>query len=62
MKRVSIHPLPTGEWILDLEGPFITVTPEQLLRCCTAGVGPAHSSYRGVTTPGLLFDGLTVSR
>jgi hypothetical protein len=60
VETMSLHPLPTGEWILDLGGAYVTTTPEELSRCCAAGVGPALSSYRGVVTPALLFEGLEV--
>lgn len=57
---ISIDPLPTGEWVLDLGGAFVTTAPEEMLRCCVAGVGAERSSHRGVVTPALLFEGLDV--
>jgi hypothetical protein len=60
VETFSLHPLPTGEWILDIGGRFVTTTPEELSRCCVAGLGPAQSSQKGVETPALLFEGLEV--
>jgi hypothetical protein len=60
VEAISLHPLPTGEWVLDLGGAFVTTTPEELSRGCMAGVGPVRSSHRGVETPALLFEGLEV--
>jgi len=60
VEAISLHPLPTGEWVLDLGGAFLTTTPEELARGCVAGVGPVRSTHRGVETPALLFEGLEV--
>ena len=60
VEALSIHPLPTGQWVLDLGGTFVTTTPEEMLNCCIAGVGADRSSYRGVETPSLLFEGLDI--
>lgn len=60
VETLSLHPLPSGEWILDLGRGFVTTTPEELSRCCVAGLGPARSSQKGVETPALLFEGLEV--
>jgi hypothetical protein len=60
VESLSIHPLATGHWVLDIGGGFVTTTPEELLRCCVAGVGPKCASHRGVVTPALRFEGLGV--
>jgi hypothetical protein len=57
---LSIHPLPDGRWVLDLGGLFVTTHPDEMLNCCVAGVGANRSSYRGVETPALLFEGLEI--
>jgi hypothetical protein len=74
VSRLSLHPLPSGQWILDIDGALlsggapgpvaagvmISTTPEELVRKCVAGCGTAVLSHRGVRTPALLFDGLRV--
>jgi len=60
VEAISIHPLPTGQWVLDLGGAYVTTTPAEILNCCIAGVGEDRSSHRGVVTPALLFEGLEV--
>lgn len=67
---LSLHPLPADRWMLELAGVFfeggeaalgfdgsiVSTTPSRLIESCTGAVGPARPSYRGVVTPGLLFD------
>jgi len=74
VSRLSLHPLPSGRWILDIDGALlsggapgpvaaggmVSTTPEELVQKCVAGCGAAVLSHRGVRTPALLFDGLRV--
>jgi hypothetical protein len=59
--RARIHPL-GSEWVVEIEpGPgWIRTTPLDLAQRCLGGVGESRRSYRGVTTPGLLFGDLVV--
>lgn len=66
--RVEIHP--SGDcWAIRLHGRrypegagfrpcWERVRPQNLIDACLGGVGPAHESYTGVTTPALVFDRL----
>jgi hypothetical protein len=67
--RLSIQPLATDRWVLDVAGSAsgagirqaaIVVDPVRLVRGCVAGFGESASSHRGVTTPALAFEGLTI--
>jgi hypothetical protein len=69
--RVRIHRAGELRWVLELEGvslrdegpaftAFCEVEPEELARRCVAAVGSARQTYRGVTTPALVFEGLRV--
>lgn len=71
---LTLHPLAPNRWALEIEGAeleggrpgrgirgaVIHVAPEELVRRCVTAVGPPRDSYRGVRTPGLVFDGLEV--
>jgi len=71
---IKIHPLDTGQWIVQFEGGvlthgepagaitagFVKATPHQLVERCLAGYGPVRQSYLGIQTPALLFDSLPV--
>ena len=73
--RVAVHALSAERWVLELDGTWwsdgeprgairgarVPTGPRELLSRCVAGVGAPFASYRGVRTPGLLFDGLTVT-
>jgi hypothetical protein len=68
-----IHPLATGEWLLEIRGVhldrdgvpvepigtvFSRVQPRALVRRCVAAVGQPRRSHLGVSTPALVFDDL----
>ena len=70
---LSLHALEPHRWILEIDGApiengcpgppmkpaFINVDPTELVRRCVAAVGPVRRSHLGVSTPALVFDGLT---
>jgi hypothetical protein len=69
---LALHTLGPDRWLLQIEGGFleagstgpplatshIPVSPTDLLRRCTAAIGPSRQSHLGVSTPSLLFDSL----
>lgn len=73
--RVGVHPLAPARWALEVDGTWwtggeprgavrgacISTAPRELLARCTAGAGEPFASHRGVRTPALLFEGLTVT-
>jgi hypothetical protein len=70
---MEIHPFDANRWMLRVEGALwgdgapaaalepstLRIAPRDLVRRCTAAVGPARLSYLGVRTPALLFDNLS---
>ncbi len=71
---LRLHAIDAERWLLRIDGAWlergvpgsalhpshVTVSASELVRRCVAAVGPARSSYRGVETPALVFDGLTL--
>jgi hypothetical protein len=69
---VGLHPVAPDRWLLRIEGAHlergqpgsplrpshISISPRDLVRRCTATIGPSRASYRGVQTPALLFEEL----
>jgi len=64
--RIDLHPAGDG-WMAELHGrqypdgpafrpKWMRLRPQRLLETCLGGVGPARSSYVGMTTPALVFD------
>ena len=70
---LRVHPM-GADWVLEIEGsvldqgrpvrrirPAVVRTdPADLVRRCTGAIGPIRESFRGVATPALVFDALTV--
>jgi hypothetical protein len=63
VQSARIHPV-GPEWVIEAHpGPcWIRICPTDLAQRCLGGVGETGRSYRGVTTPGLLFADLDVRR
>ncbi|HXV78131.1 MAG TPA: hypothetical protein VD788_17605 [Candidatus Polarisedimenticolaceae bacterium] len=69
VNRLSIQPLDTDRWVLDVGGvveggsvsqAFVPTGPSRLVAACSGGWGEAEASHRAVRTPFLVFDGLAV--
>src|SRR6185295_15711530 len=70
---VSIHPLAPDRWILEVAAApmeqgrpvmrsgsaFLDVSPQALVERCIGTFGPHRHSHLGVSTPALLFEGLS---
>jgi hypothetical protein len=71
---LGLHVTEPDRWVLRIVGAllndghpgpvlracFASVSPMDLVRRCVAAVGPARSSHLGVSTPGLVFDDLSL--